>query len=844
MTRPFRALIYYEEAIRDLCRTWEADCQAATTFFESRPVKSAEAESPEATTVANADKASRRSSLETQEVFVDSEGKGETRVWDLQRLRDALEHLQCLIQFMDTDLLPRVRHLRSSDCHKVSFHEIWHIFKPGDEVVRGDVDQIYRVVNVRSDGHKAADHPFPHLSENNKTSIRVVCVSIDFDGAQLGPVMETFTINRFDGEKSIQSLPVYPFHGSQELRQKYIARGRKFVDMTEIRHMHYDGLTLGHMEEVDSQVVIDFEEAFVAQEIGARTRKLRPFVENLVGTAVQQTKTQTPCDAYCCRGQEVYFDGYVEKAYNEEFVASLIPQDRTMMPSLTIYPRSGQEVAFKEQPITDDEYLIMSHRAFGFILRSRKWSKWDFFNFDSLGQTEDRETGFDQLVLPPGHKDMVKSLIAQHFRDKKMATLDVDYSDIVRGKGKGLIILLHGAPGVGKTTTAECVAEYFKKPLFQITCGDLGIWAQDVENALQGNFALASRWGCILLLDEADVFLAARTPTDMVRNSLVSVFLRILEYYTGILFLTTNRVGDFDEAFASRVHMSLYYPPLDLQSTVAVFDLNIRRIKKRFSRSGRKLIAHETLIGSFATDYWRNYPKARWNGRQIRNACQTALALAEFEAQGGNHEAIEDPDALVGLEVKHLKRVSDAYLGFLEYLKDIYGVDAEERAKENLLRAGDKSSKQEKSNLLAARRSQLEDPRNQPRPCNMQGVQSDQPFGTMSTAHYFNSGQYQQPYGGRLPADDARQPPQGASAAMNMTPILQSIPRSSQASLAAHLSEHHRAATENMSFMNFPQQPHGGIHPRQIGEMTISNMPDDDSRNNASANQGYPGTSF
>ncbi|KAK0612410.1 hypothetical protein B0T17DRAFT_464423, partial [Bombardia bombarda] len=75
---------------------------------------------------------------------------------------------------------------------------------------------------------------------------------------------------------------------------------------------------------------------------------------------------------------------------------------------------------------------------------------------------------------------------------------------------KSLIILLHGAPGVGKTTTAEGVAEIFKKPLFQTTCGDLGTTAKEVETALQTNFALANRWGCILLLDEADVFLAER----------------------------------------------------------------------------------------------------------------------------------------------------------------------------------------------------------------------------------------------------------------------------------------------------------------------------------------------
>ncbi len=183
------------------------------------------------------------------------------------------------------------------------------------------------------------------------------------------------------------------------------------------------------------------------------------------------------------------------------------------------------------------------------------------------------------------------------------------------------------------------------------------------------------------------------------------VFLRILEYYTGVLFLTTNRVGDFDEAFASRVHMSLYYPPLDLDSTMAIFDLNIKRMKKRFAKANRRLNIKEVPIGVFATDYWRDNPKARWNGRQIRNSCQTALALAEFEAQGGNHEAVMEPDATVHLGVKHFRSVADAYLGFMEYLKDIYGVDPEGRAKENLLRAGDRESQPPRLNPLAARRA-------------------------------------------------------------------------------------------------------------------------------------------
>lgn len=62
-----------------------------------------------------------------------------------------------------------------------------------------------------------------------------------------------------------------------------------------------------------------------------------------------------------------------------------------------------------------------------------------------------------------------------------------------------------------------------------------------MEQNLNENFQLAQAWDAIVLLDEADIFLTRRNKTDLERNALVSVFLRTLEYYTGILFLTTNR---------------------------------------------------------------------------------------------------------------------------------------------------------------------------------------------------------------------------------------------------------------------------------------------------------------
>jgi hypothetical protein len=67
----------------------------------------------------------------------------------------------------------------------------------------------------------------------------------------------------------------------------------------------------------------------------------------------------------------------------------------------------------------------------------------------------------------------------------------------------------------------------------------------------------------VVLLDEADVFLEARSSKNLDRNKLVSIFLRLLEYFEGIMFLTTNRVENMDSAFESRIHLMLQYENLD-----------------------------------------------------------------------------------------------------------------------------------------------------------------------------------------------------------------------------------------------------------------------------------------
>jgi ATPase family associated with various cellular activities (AAA) len=198
----------------------------------------------------------------------------------------------------------------------------------------------------------------------------------------------------------------------------------------------------------------------------------------------------------------------------------------------------------KEDSFTDDELLIASPVVLGFAFSEKLWLE---FTVSGIRDVEWNEGAYDSLVLPENHKSIVKSLVTSH---KFSAAKNID--DVISGKGKGLVAVLHGPPGTGKTLTAEGIAELLKCPLYMVSAGELGTDPRVLERSLTDILDIAHAWGAVLLLDEADVFLEERSIHDIHRNALVSIFLRLLEYFQGILFLTTNRVETFDDAFQSR----------------------------------------------------------------------------------------------------------------------------------------------------------------------------------------------------------------------------------------------------------------------------------------------------
>ena len=205
---------------------------------------------------------------------------------------------------------------------------------------------------------------------------------------------------------------------------------------------------------------------------------------------------------------------------------------------------------------------------------------WGIAHYDNLNNINFNENIFNDIVIDKSKKMLVQALLKNY-----------DYKsnyNLIEDKGNNLIFLLYGSPGVGKTLTAEASSEFLKKPLYHITIGDLRLNPEGLEANLKDIDRMCSNWNAILLIDEADIFLEERSFTDISRNTIVSIFLKFLEYSKNIIFLTTNRLDTIDPAVRSRINLIINYPKLREEERAGIWnrvlkDINIDKKKKLIS---------------------------------------------------------------------------------------------------------------------------------------------------------------------------------------------------------------------------------------------------------------------
>lgn len=262
----------------------------------------------------------------------------------------------------------------------------------------------------------------------------------------------------------------------------------------------------------------------------------------------------------------------------------------------------------------DSSYLkFLPPYVYGFSMAAKKWVE---FEIDNISPIQFNSNAFDKVVIPASTKDIIRSLVTAEA---------VEHNDIIENKGLGYIFLLSGGPGTGKTLTAEALAETLGRPIYYVTVGELGTTVDSLEHRLKSVLTLAETWNAILLIDEIDIFVQRRGGNSAVEtNAMTGVFLRLLEYYSGIMFLTTNLRGNLDPAFLSRVSLNIDYGHgLDQETRKRIWLNNLE---------GRGEFSEEEL------EKISTYP---FNGRRIKNIIKLALTLARANNVRLNMDSIQ-----------------------------------------------------------------------------------------------------------------------------------------------------------------------------------------------------------
>ncbi|KAK9418790.1 hypothetical protein SUNI508_07810 [Seiridium unicorne] len=481
----------------------------------------------------------------------------------------------------------------------ITFEYLWAIFEPGVRIFSSSyIDEVdkgcFYIVDTCN-----------YIQDSRGTKYLELNVKfVDYNGNKYGFRAAKLTIEEFVGTRSITELEAYPSEYCPELEHleaMALDRGHRFQELEGIHYMAYTGLAFWmerkgdlQVRNIDGRIVVDaashkhfnFEQAFLLTDLDSNS--VTPVIDVKDREHVSRS-----------------YGGCGGVLYGSES-PSPPPHDRLQRNGLT----RAIGTKHKEKPkqeLTRDQLILCTAHVRGYSLKIKKWLQ---FSIDSIKPISWNENAFPSLVLQDGRKDLILSFVESHIENKSA------FDDVIEGKGQGVIMLLVGSPGVGKTLTAEAIADLIRKPLYVLSAGELGSDPHDVENKLQAILEITERWDAVLLFDECDVFLQKRSLNNMEHNEIVSVFLRILEYYKGILFMTSNRADAIDTAFQSRIHLTLHYPDLDSAAK--------KQIWTQFVKNST--LEHDLIDADF-----EELSHLDLNGRQIKNMVKISMLLGKRE---------------------------------------------------------------------------------------------------------------------------------------------------------------------------------------------------------------------
>jgi SpoVK/Ycf46/Vps4 family AAA+-type ATPase len=326
----------------------------------------------------------------------------------------------------------------------------------------------------------------------------------------------------------------------------------------------------------------------------------------------------------------------------------------SMIPASSVWPQQALDDLAKRQHVTVGQIVSLGERATdsvkdaaGILRRSAR------HHLSSLAQLLECPFDWDDLVIP----DWLKGNLEDFFFEAKERGMLWERPELRRlfPQGRGLIALLTGPPGVGKTMCAQIVAAKLGLDLFRINLAlVVSKYVGETSRNMERILSRAARMNAVLLFDEADALFGKRTEIkdahDRFANTDTDYLLQAIENYPGVAILASNRKDNIDSSFIRRLRYVLEFPRPDEEQRLLIW----RRIVGE--------LAGEDRLKALEDDLGRLAGGLELTGAQIKLSVLSALFASRREKAtlGMRH-------LLHGVERELMKEGS----GISKHIKDV-----------------------------------------------------------------------------------------------------------------------------------------------------------------------------
>jgi hypothetical protein len=470
-------------------------------------------------------------------------------------------HLGYLLRFLEKEFKnTQTQYNRMMQERSTSWSLLWAFLPPGEKVYYhcGISDEIvYGIVYGR------------RYNKQNRT-LDVELIAMDYNGQSYYPHIKWVDVREFKDERSFDCLPLCPMRFVKEHRQQmeaaFLANGKRFYGLAvkaQNSFMHFEGSLFSYGLATPNQFM-------KLREYKADGRVMvdhRSFVKMKLPS--YNMGNASPHNTHFRRMGAAALQQHIKHWASS---TSVMPATGLQQPE-----DSGSSLRRDELP--DDESLRLAPAVvYGFSFSLKKWGCFPVTGFSEIS-FDDHAFDRHQVMSNEVQKNMLLGLVSQHLQDPepmedRTNNKGMPAVDPISRKGKGCIFLCYGPPGTGKTLTAESIAEKLHRPLWTVSALELMLNVDTVEESLIEILDIAYSWRAIVLMDEADIYFEKRISfaADPTRNVITGIFLRVLNYNRGVIFLTTNHVTALDDAVRSRISMFIRYHPLTLSQRAKVWE--------------------------------------------------------------------------------------------------------------------------------------------------------------------------------------------------------------------------------------------------------------------------------